>query len=163
MCKSWQIGDSICKSQNLKVSNSRCVESLCPRIVSVYLQIPSIFWINKRVTKRPFIYNVWIKYIIGTFIIFSPYSTDNVSVIQKFITHAFKMRKQKLIKVEEFSQNYTTTRYQKLVWARHSVLKGPVFINISKVFQQTEIKAILILSTYTTDGNGLLYLYSIHC
>lgn len=70
MCKSWQIGDSICKSQNLKVSNSRCIESLCPRIMSVYLQIPSIFWINERVAKRTFIYNVWIKYIINTFIIF---------------------------------------------------------------------------------------------
>ena len=70
MCKSWQIGDSICKSQNLKVSNSRCMESLCPRIMSVYLQIPSIFWINERVAKRTFIYNVWIKYIINTFIIF---------------------------------------------------------------------------------------------
>lgn len=70
MCKSWQIGDSICKSQNLKVSNSRCIESLCPRIMSVYLQIPSIFWINERVARRTFIYNVWIKYIINTFIIF---------------------------------------------------------------------------------------------
>lgn len=83
----------------------------------------------------------------GTFIIFSPYNTDNISGIQKFIIHTSKMRKQKPIEVEELSQNYTTTRYQKLVWAHHSVLKGPVFINISKVFQQTEIKAILILST----------------
>lgn len=117
------------------------MESLCPRLVSLHLQIPSRFWINERMNQRPFTYNMWIIYIIGTFIIFSPCNIDNISVIQKFIIHASKMRKQKPMEVEELSQNYTTTRYQKLVWVCHSVLKGPVFINISKVFQQTEIKA----------------------
>ena len=65
--------------------------------------------------KRPFTYNMWIIYIIGTFIIFSPYNIDDISVIQKFIIHASKMRKQKPIEVEELPQNYTTARYQKLV------------------------------------------------
>lgn len=116
------LGGLVTPFANLKIWKSAvlmCVESLCSRIVSLYLQIPSRLWINETMNKRPFMYSVWTKHIIRCFCSLFPiwYNTDNISVIQKFITHALKMRKQKLIEVEELSQNYTTVRYHRLVWS----------------------------------------------
>lgn len=155
------LGRLVTPFANLKIWKSAvlmCMESLCSRIVSLYLQIPSRFWINERMNKRSFIYSVWTRHIIRCFCnLFSiRYNTDNISVIQKFITHALKMRKQKLIGVAELSQNYTTVRYHRLVWSQviHS-LKGQ-FSSISlkkkKAFLQPEIKSLLTLSLYICNS-----------